>query len=429
MTPVNFLELVSLHQGIVLIFCAMLLLAYLVIYRSGISSVADPLFLGVIASAFSASVIAILVYLEEIEDFYLISFLVTESIFVAATLSCGVKSLKLRKIIPTVSEDSWYLIFHYSLVATFLVATSIYLWRVGLPLFQTSSRLITFQELGLLTWVLEVTWVGVPLSVLLKRNFLSKKNIFDYFLLSLSFFLFATKGGKSDIVYILFVFHVFSQVTGATSTKRFESVLLWALPAMVVVVTSVVLTTWGVEASAFKVVLERFLLFGDVFFMGYNHSFLATIPDIGFFEYFFGGIKASIYSILGYDSNERFVLGYAISEYYYGIGEGIGPNARHNILGLVLWGPVFGVLFSALCGGAFLLCRRFVFWSGCGIFSLFIYCIINVYAWVLFIDPSLAIGYLLKIAVVISPLVVCAYGLNFLLTFGRYSELKIGKHS
>lgn len=429
MTPVDFLELVSLHQGVVLILCAVLVLIYLAIYRSGISSVADPLFLGVIASAFSTSVIAILVYLEEIEDFYLISFLITEFIFVAATLSLGAKGMRLRRIIPTASDNSWYLIFHYVLVATFLVATVIYLWRVGLPLFQTSSRLITFQELGLLTWVLDATWVGVPLSVLLKRHFLNKKNIFDYFLLSLGFFLFATKGGKSDIVYILFVFHIFSQVTGATSTKRFESVLLLALPAMIVVVTSVVLATWGVEASAFKVVLERFLLFGDVFFMGYNHSFFATVPDVGFFEYFFGGTKSSIYSILGYASNERFILGYAISEFYYGSGEGIGPNARHNILGLILWGPVLGVLFSAFCGGAFLLCRRFVFWNDRGIFSVFIYCIVNVYAWVLFIDPALAIGYLLKIAVVISPLAACAYGLSFLLPFGRCSELKISKYS
>ena len=414
MTPVDFLNLVSQHIEVALFLCAILICAYLLVYRLGISSVADPLFIGVLASAFSAAVIAILVYLEEIKLFYIASFLAAEMAFLIATLWGGAKHLKLRRLTPDAVKNSWYLTFHYLLVATFLISTSSYLWSAGLPVLQATSRLITFQELGMLTWVLDVTWVGVPISVLIKRHFLNKKSLFDYFLLVLSFLLFATKGGKSDIVYILFVLHIFSQVTGSTSVKRVESMLLIALPILLVAITSVVLATWGVEASALQVVLERFLLFGDVFFMGYNDSFLATLPDVGFFSYFFGGTKSAVDAFFGNVESERFILGYAISTFYYGSGEGIGPNARHNILGLVLWGPVFAVAFSALCGATFRMCRRYVLGRGKSLFSIFIYCIINVYAWIFFIDPSLALGYLLKISIVVPPLAGCAYLLHSL---------------
>lgn len=408
MTPVDFLDQVSQHIGISLFLCAISISAYLLMYRSGISSVADPLFIGVLASAFSTAVIAILVFLKEIKSVYLVSFLTTEIAFFIATLAGGAKHLKLRRLMPDSFERSWYLTFHYLLVGTFLMSTSVYFWRVGLPVLQATSRLITFQELGILTWVLDVTWVGVPLSVLIKRHFLSQKSSLDYLFLALSFFLFATKGGKSDIVYFLFVLHIFSQVTGSTSVKRLESILLMALPIMLVAITSVVLAAWDVESSALKVVLERFLLFGDVFFMGYNESFLATVPDIGFLSYFFGGTKSAMDNIFGIVESERFILGYAISAFYYGSGEGIGPNARHNILGLILWGPVFAVAFSVLCGTAFKICRRHVIGGGRSVFSIFLYCIINVYAWLFFIDPSLALGHLLKIIVVVPPLAGCA---------------------
>lgn len=427
MTPADFLNLVYQHIEVLLFLCAILICAYLLMYRLGISSVADPLFIGVLASAFSAAVIAILVYLEEIKLVYLASFLVTEVAFLIATLWGGAKHLKLRRLIPDSVKNPWYLIFHYLLVATFLISTLSYLLSVGLPVLQTTSRLITFQELGMLTWVLDVTWVGVPLSVLIKRHFLNKKSVFDYFLLILSFFLFATKGGKSDIVYILFVLHIFSQVTGSPSVKRVETTLLIAFPILLVVITSVVLATWGVEASALQIVLERFLLFGDVFFMGYNDSFLATVPEIGFFSYFFGGTKSALDAIFGNAESERFILGYAISTFYYGSGEGIGPNARHNILGLVIWGPVLAVAFSALCGVTFRSCRRYVLGNGKNLFSIFLYCIINVYAWLFFIDPALAVGYLLKIAIVVSPLAAFAYLLSSLPIYGKSPVINVIK--
>ncbi len=420
MTPVDFLDLVSQYQEILLAFCLIFTIGYFLIYRSGISSVADPLFLGVVASAFSTSVIAILVYFEKIDEVYLVSFLTTEVGFIAASIWGGAKNLQLRRLTPDATECSWFLVFHYLFVTTFLAASFIYLWNVGLPVLQEASRLITFQELGILTWILDVTWVGVPLSVLLKRNFLNRKSAIDYLLLIFSFFLFATKGGKSDIVYILFVLHVFSQVTGATSTKRIESILLMAIPILIFIITSIILATWGVEVSAFQVVLERFLLFGDVFFMGYNEAFLATVPDVGVFDYFFGGIKSIFNSLLGNYSSPRFILGYAISEFYYGVEEGIGPNARHNILGFILWGPIFSLAFSICCGFVFRFCRKNVLGSGRNLFYIFLYCIINIYSWMFFVDPSLAVGYILKIILVVLPLAMCSYLLRSLFIYAGF---------
>ena len=89
MTPVDFLDLVSQHLEVALSLCAILIISYLLTYRLGISSVADPLFLGVLASAFSAAVIAILVYREEIKLIYILSFVATEIAFLIATLWGG----------------------------------------------------------------------------------------------------------------------------------------------------------------------------------------------------------------------------------------------------------------------------------------------------------------------------------------------------
>lgn len=412
MTPIAFLVQIYQHIDAWLFICFALFLIYFTIYRLGISSITDPLFLGIVASSFSASVVIFLAYIGEIDIFYILSFLATEIAFIAATVWGGAKQIHLRRMTPNAFERSWYLTFHYLLVATFLASTSIYLWKVGLPVFQEKSRLITFQELGILTWILDTTWVGLPISILLKRHFLKRKNIIDYPLFCIAFLLFATKGGKSDIVVILFILHIFSQVTGAVSTKKLESTLLVAFPFLIIIITGIVLTTWGVETSALQIVLERFSMFGDVFFMGYNKSFLATVPDIGVIDYFFSGTKSSINSLLGTGTSSQFILGYAISEFYYGSGEGIGPNARHNILGLILWGPIFSVAFSVLCGLAFRICRSSLFTNGKTLFEIFLYIIINIYSWLIFIDPALAVGYLLKLTIVISVLGVLTHLLN-----------------
>lgn len=381
------------------------LVFYLLLFFRKIKTVTDPLILGVIAHAFGFNAMIIMYVNGNVENEFFIGFLSTEFAFIIgfflfctkggiATINTNCE-LRLQSNWPLVSALCW------ANIITVTIFTALYLFRTGLMLFDKTSRLDTLQQLGVVAWFIDIGWVALPASLMIKGK-IKGMGAADIFIVALCFFLLLTKGGKSDFLILLFTLGIASIHLAIHKARYYLTLAALLSPLLLMVATAAVLYVWDSELTVFEALIERFLFFGDAFILGYNKSFLDSLPDIGFFEYFFQSIVANIQTILSASvaPNERFVLGFKMYEYYYGVESGIGPNARHNILGLVLFGSVGAIVFSFCCGAIFGILRsRVLILSRSWVFSSFSYILISTFSVFMMIDPSLTAGFFLKIIV------------------------------
>jgi hypothetical protein len=143
--------------------------------------------------------------------------------------------------------------------------------------------------------------------------------------------------------------------------------------------------------------------------MGYNSEYLQSTRSVSIDEYFFGGIREKFLGLLGVNVAERFIFGFDLWGYYYPDSYGVGPNARTNIIGYIIFGPFLSPIFAYFIGFLFSLSRSYLkFYSNLKITTLLIYCLICIYSLYFFIDPSLAVAYIIKIILVIGPIAFIA---------------------
>lgn len=382
---------------------AVMLAFYAAIFWRACRSLADPLAFGVLAQAMAAAVVLILHVGGEINDFYFYSFLSTETAFLFGCFSFGPP--RLWKSQELVGKDS-FTIIHHCFIAIFWVSSVAFIAKAGLLLFNAESRLIVMQSMGALSWFVDVCWVAVPILVMIRRTLLGTRKTLDAISLIACILFLLTKGGKSDFVVLVFSAYLVAFV------GRNERALLWAkrsvlaVPFLLLGVTAITLAVWGQAENPLKSVLYRLVFFGDALYEGYSEDFMNSLTQTSPLNYFFNSINSFINSLIGLPTEDRVVLGYEMAHYYYGIKEGIGPNARTNILGLYLFGSYGAVLFSLIVGMVFGAIRRGIrprSYSG-----VLLYCLMNVFSMYLFIDPSLAAGYFLKVAIVFSLVLLLA---------------------
>jgi hypothetical protein len=108
------------------------------------------------------------------------------------------------------------------------------------------------------------------------------------------------------------------------------------------------------------------------------------------------------------------ILGYELSNHYYGIDEGMGPNARHNILGLYLFGFYGAIAFSFLCGAVLARVRARPLFGSRTALAVALYLMMNVVSVSAMVDPSMAVGYIIKLAIVVGAAYGCARLLGLL---------------
>jgi hypothetical protein len=388
-------------------FLVLIVLAlYLHLFRKSFSSLIDPLFLGVLAQAFSAAVVFILYFSKNIDSYFFYSFISTEIAFLVGCFALF-RPPALSKVDVSLFADrrEEFRIFCVVFYGFFLLFSALYLKSAGFVLFRSESRLLIMQDLGVVSWFIDILWAAAPLLFFLKRYVFNLRSFADYIVLGLSMVFLLTKGGKSDFLPFIFSVFLASYIFSIAPLKRTLNFLIILTPVLLILATTITLAIWNVNANVVSFVFERFILFGDVFFQGYNQTFFDSLPDSGFFPYFFSSIYAFLCHALGFVPEPKVIMGYEMSKFYYGIEEGMGPNARHNILGLYLFGPYVAVVFSFLVGLLLAVLRRGL-WLEKGWIFIFLYAVVSIFAYVLMIDPSLAVGYFIKIVVVMGSMIL-----------------------
>jgi hypothetical protein len=411
---IEFLLLFRSQMAVGLACVAVSCVVFGVLLRRCVLSAFDPLFLGAMAHTFAAAVMGFLWVQDLIEPYYLWSYLLTEVAFWAGFFSFArpVRLVQVRA--EGLAGEVTFLRFYYCMVVLLVGSVAAFVAKAGLLITQDVSRLVVMQEMGWISWLYDGTSMSVPVLVLLKRYVLDKKSRADWLVLGVVLFALGTKGGKSDFIVLCFSVFLVGWVFSLPRLLRALKVFYVAAPLALFAATALVLSAWSVEMSVTELVLGRLILFGDAFFQGYDRLVFDSLPETNLFRYFFGSIADVWSSLTGPGGQSRVVLGYEWSK-YYGFDEGEGPNARHNILGLYLCGFYGAIAFSFVCGAfvAFVRTRLLPVMRSVG--RVAAYLTANIAAMYVMIDPSLAVGYLLKLVIVWTIAYLCAAALGVVL--------------
>lgn len=410
MYPYQFIELVTVNIEIYLVILFFTFIIYFFIYKNAIGSVIDPIFLGIITAVFTTTPIIFLFLLDEIQNKYFINFIFCEIFFILGTQIFGRKILKINKIncIDQVKDEKlFFLYFNKLLLIIFIFITIIYLIKLGnLPILINESRLIIFQNLGIITWVIDVVWIGIVLSVTIKRNFYKLRGKYDYLICILAIFLILTKGGKTDLIFILFALFFYCTLLDDNKFKKILRNLTLCIIILIIPLTYIILIVWENDTGIFTYLINRIITQADSSFMGYNENYLGELREVSIVDVFFGGTKEKILTFFNIEAEERFIFGYDLWNYYYPDSYGVGPNARSNIIGLIIFGEYFSPIFTFIIGLIFSLSRSYLyFYKTISISKIFLFCLVNSYSFYFFIDPAVAIAYIIKICIVLFPLI------------------------
>lgn len=379
------------------------LVLYAALFWRACRSLADPLAFGILAQAMAAAVVFMLRAGGEIADVYFYSFLGCEIALLAGCFVLGAP--RLQKATEPVDADTFRTI-HYCFLVVFWASSLAFVGQVGLLLFNAESRLIVMQQLGALSWFVDVCWVAVPILVMMRWTMLGERTWIDGISLVACILFLLTKGGKSDFIILVFSAYLVAFVGQNARALLWAKRSVLAVPFLLLAITAITLAVWGQSENPLISVLHRLVFFGDALYQGYSDEFMGNVQQTTPLNYFFTSIDSFATSLIGIPARDRVVLGYEMALHYYKIEEGIGPNARANILGFYLFGPYGAVVFCFFVGVVFALLRRGLAlqtYSG-----MLLYCLMNVFAMYLFVDPALAAGYFLKLAVVFTAVLVLA---------------------
>jgi hypothetical protein len=407
---VNSLEFLALFQaelGVGLASVITMCAIYAALLWKSVESPFDPLFLGGLAHAFAAAVVLFLWVENLIEPYYLTSYFLTELAFWGGLFVTS-RPVRIARFSPgDLLGMSEFMKFYYCSIALLAISVAAFISRAGVLVVQDVSRLVVLQEMGWVSWLFDGTTMSVSVLVMMKRYAFNRRARLDWAVLALVLVALSTKGGKSDFIVMAFAAFLVGTSFSLTSVLRSLRVLYVLVPVALYATTAAVLSTWGSEMSVGEAMLGRLILFGDVFFQGYDSTAFNSLPQTNWIRYFFGSVVDLWDGVFGGVIRPRIVLGYELSSLYYGIDEGIGPNARHNILGLYLFGFYGAIAFSFLCGTAVSVARTHPLFGSRSAIAVALYLVLNIISVFVMIDPAMALGYGIKIAIVAGVAFTC----------------------
>jgi oligosaccharide repeat unit polymerase len=344
------------------------LAVYLILFRKQINSFFDPLFFAVVFAAFAASDVVFLWWLDVIEPRYFIQFFATEAaFFIGLTMFRPAKPP--RSPIKNAGKRSYFVVWHggekqllivlYVLSGiTFVVTQAITYAIRGIPILYR-SRLEYYSVgggIGALDRILNITWFT---SCYLLMYCLAAKvrvpRVFHAFIgvaLVTSALLSGSKSTFTAMLFAAFYFRFLRR--GESDQSSFHRSLAKAQKMMFVSTIAASMLVIGVQAATGDpaVLIEslavRFASFGDVNFMAYPSHVVDSVPKSSPFLAVFGDMLAP-FRLVSYDKTPE-PLGFLLHRIVYGFDDFTGPNARHNVFGLVYFGFVGSILFSLILG-------------------------------------------------------------------------------
>lgn len=335
------------------------------LFKHQVKSILDPYFLVVISSVFCLSDIMLLYFTGNISDYILSNYIFTQISFLLGLYFFNVKKISFK--IDNEIKQSIFKSYEHNEIA-FYFFSFIYLFSQvliyiikGIPLFM-ESRLETFSTgdgAGVLGRVADITSI---LSLymffsIIKVDKLRFSEIPKYIVLFLIFFTFLLSGSKSGFLIVFSVFWsyiLFAVIKGkdySTYLKLLKNNIKRILILSIILVSLIIIvqTNSQVEniedrVNPFLALVIRFVHSGDVYWYAYPNNVYLRIPSNN-------GFAALFTDILGFTRLINWevlpkAIGIILKDIHHPSDVPSGPNARHNVFGLIYFGFYGSVLFS-----------------------------------------------------------------------------------
>lgn len=394
------------------------------IFRSQVKSILDPYFLAIISSIFCFTVVFLLFFTNNISLYLFLSYVLTQTVFFLGLYTFRVKNIKNDINIANLKSSKYSSLIAFYFFSSVYIVSQLFIYKIkGIPLFM-ESRLETFASgggAGVLGRISDVSSIFSIYTFFLVIN-IDKFRISEvpkYLILLLIFITFFLSGSKSSFLIVFNVFWcyiIFSKINGGDYLSYFK-LLKKNIKLIVILSLSVVFIIINVQSSnpinasenalnPFLALCLRFLHSGDIFWYAYPNNVYLNISDNRWFSALFND-TLGLLRIQDWSKLPE-AIGITLKNIHHPSDILQGPNARHNVFGLIYYGFWGGIFFSFFLGAVLSFIRnklpyiiRFDILGG-GIFTYFMCRGASIDS-----DPMLAITYLNNIVFIFPILFIC----------------------
>ena len=351
-----------------LIFISFIL--HYLIFRAHVKSILDPYFLSVISSVFCAADVFLLYFTDNVSNYEIASYTLTQIAFFLGLYTFSFKKLsfeiiKNKNFKPDKNYSSKIIGFYFFTI-TYLVFIGIIYYLKGIPIFM-KSRLETFASGGGTGFLGRIVDISSIISVYLffsivKLDKFRARAIPQYFLLILMFITYllsGSKGGFFVLFNIVWCYMVFAKIKGR-DYLIYINLIKKNIKSLVVVCLIFACTIIYVQTNVreadpadgglnpFFALCLRFIHSGDIYWYAYpNDVYLKVSGEHGFMALF--NDTLGLLRIVEWNKLPE-AIGYTFKNIHHPSDIPQGPNARHNIFGLIYYGFFGSIIFSYAIG-------------------------------------------------------------------------------
>lgn len=334
------------------------ILLYFLLFRKVYISIFDPLIIALIGSMFSFSVVSFLFLIDEIDTFYLSNYLLTQVAFIGCFLLMNRTKLTFGESFKIEKELDFNKVVFFCASSIFILSTLASYAVIGIPFFM-SSRLDAAVGAGGFGILARFAGPCQFFAVYYCYHFLFNKNLgnihlrnFARLVLGMSL-IFSLLSGAKSAFFMYAIVYFFYAVTQKSHREGILKTLRKREPTLIVIVLivaiGVVVFRGGDSISEASLELvQRFVGSGDIYWMAYPNDAMMTIDSEGGMMAIFGPLLSTV-RIVSPDQ-VPIPIGIDLFKMYYNVDSLMGPNARHNVFGLLYFGQVGSVVFSAILG-------------------------------------------------------------------------------
>lgn len=405
-----FSEYLFPHLGLYFLSLVIVLILYVPIIKNVTNSILDPLFYVLIAAIFANTLPLFLFLLQEISIQKFVYFALSESLF-------WLSFFFFKR--TNVDFSEWHYdnekggFFIFLTAAILLCGSQIVTYAVaGIPIFM-ESRLETYSSGGGIGVFSHIIKFSTIYCVIYSFYLIAKrKRIFlSYSVLFLVCVFLLLSGSKSAILEIFFCYYFYrtyyccKKINLKKNGKYIFLILFFPIVVLMI-------TNGGDFISATISLFNRFIAYGDVYWLGYPDDKIDAVEISKPFTYLFSRILAP-FRIIDYSNVETTIglqLMWEVNPSQYGVMK--GPNARLPILSWVLfrWEGLFlSIIFGMICAWWKTWLPR-IFPKG--IISVIIYAFLYINLASMFTDPILGTSCLFTFALFALFLLACIFLFN-----------------
>lgn len=404
------------------------------LYKPYIISLIDPLLFSAINTLFGASVVLFMYFTNSIKPFYLASYFLTQFAFLLGIymlkpfnpIKYNYETVELKLPNDEVVMKIFYVV---SSVITILLQLQVYVFA-GIPVLM-ASRLETFEGgsgFGIVSRFIEVSQI---FSNTLLFYFLFNKTtnnnkylkLYNY-LFTIILIIFSILNGSKGAILVVFFCAFSAWIFSFNSTINASVIIFlkkykfYIFIFMVIIALIVVLiqTDSSLNLNPIEILGTRFIFSGDVYWYAYPNDVIINFNN-------YNGIKAlltDIYGLFRIESWDKLKGHFGVDLFaYHHVSTGsTGPNARHNVFGLLYFGFWGSIIFSFILGLIFSVMRNLLpillprnFITMCVLSYLFIKVVPF-----LDTDPILSFGYFDNL-IIVTPVILAIVYLLYKLFF------------